>query len=217
MASDPRERRREDGKARILDAARERYVRGQRIELATLAAEQGISRASAYRWLGDNDRLMAEVLGERVRENFAGRVRENAGKSGRARVLSVVDGFLRHAAGSERLEAMLRREPNRVLKILASSAHGVQQMVVRLFEDLLNEEQSAGHLELAVPAHTLAYGIVRLLEAYLYADVVAGEERDIESAVQIIGLLMPERVNGSVGDWSAMGPALSGSGPVGSS
>ncbi|HZZ47850.1 MAG TPA: QsdR family transcriptional regulator [Pseudonocardia sp.] len=215
MVSDPRERRREDGKARILDAARERYVRGHRIELATLAAEQGISRASAYRWLGDNDRLLAEVLGERVRENFDARVREHTGKSGRDRVLSVVDGFLRHAAGSERLEALLRREPNRVLKILASSAHGVQQMVVRLFEDLLSEEQGAGHVELPVPAHTLAYGIVRLLEAYLYADVVAGEERDIESAVQIIGLLMPERLNGAgpASNGNAVGSALSSSGP----
>jgi hypothetical protein len=42
--------------------ARERYLRGQRIELTALAAEHGVSRATAYRWFGDNDRLLAEAV-----------------------------------------------------------------------------------------------------------------------------------------------------------
>jgi AcrR family transcriptional regulator len=166
-------------------------MRGQRIELTALAAEHNISRATAYRWFGDNDRVLAEVLGERTRDNFLDRIREHADKSGRDRVLAVVDGVLHHAANSERLEDLLRRDPNRVLKIVASSAHDIQRMEVQLLETLLDEEHAAGHLRLAVPAHTLAYGIIKLMEAYLYADVMAGEQRDIDTAVRIVALLMP--------------------------
>jgi AcrR family transcriptional regulator len=73
-AGDPRERQRENCKARILTDARDRYMRGQRIELTALAAEHGVGRATAYRWFGDNERVLAEVLGERARKNFLDRI-----------------------------------------------------------------------------------------------------------------------------------------------
>ena len=189
---DLRERQREDSKARILAGARDRYMRGQRIELTALAAEYGVGRATAYRWFGDNERVLAEVLGERTRKNFLDRFREHTDKSGRDRVLAVVEGILRHAANSERLDALLHREPHRVLKILASSAYDIQRSEIQLLETLLTDEHAAGHLPLAAPAHTLAYGIIKLMEAYLYADVAAGEPRDIDSAVRIVALLMAE-------------------------
>lgn len=191
MASTPRHESLEEGQARILQAARERYLRGQRIELTTLAAELGIGRATAYRWLGDNERLLAMVLTERIGHNFARLLCRNREKIGREKVLGVAEGYLRHAATSTRLEALLQRDQRRALHVLATSAHGVPQLVIGLFEELLITEQRAGHLELPVPAHTLAYGIVCLIEAYLYADVFAGEKRDIDTAAQLIGLLVP--------------------------
>jgi hypothetical protein len=191
-AGEVRERQREDSKARILTGARDRYMRGQRIELTALAAEHGVGWATAYRWFGDNERVLADVLGERARKNFLDRIREHADKSGRDRILAVVEGILRHAAGSERLDALLRRDPSRVLKILASSAYDIQRREIQLLETLLTDEHAARHLPLVVPAHTPAYGILKLMETYLYADVVAGEPRDIDSAVRIVALLLPD-------------------------
>lgn len=191
-STEVRERQRQDARARILADARTRYLRGQRMELTALAAEHGISRATAYRWFGDNDRLLAAVLGERVRNNFRHRIREHADKTGRDRILAVIEGVMRHAARSAHLQALLRREPTRVLTILTSSAHDIQRTEVQLLQTLLTEEHDAEHLPLAAPAHTLAYGIIRLIEAYLYADVVSGEPQDIDSAVQIVALLLPE-------------------------
>lgn len=191
--SDGRRLRQKEGMALIRNAALRRYRLGQRIEIAALASELGVSRASAYRWFGDNDRLLAEVLVGRVQDNFQARLLENADKSGRARVLGVVDGFLRYAASSERFEALLRREPQRVLKVVASSSHPVQLATVRLVEQLLEEERAAGRLELPSDAGTLAYAVVRLMEAYLYADVMAGEKRDLDTAVRLVGLLIPDR------------------------
>jgi AcrR family transcriptional regulator len=183
----------EEGKARILRAALQRYLRGQRIELVRLAAEQGVSRATAYRWWGSNDRLLAEVCTRRVTENFFRLLRDNVHRAGREKVLCVVDGFLRHAVESRRLAALLKHDQRRTLKVIATSVYGVQQTVVALFGDLLAAEQVAGNIALVVPARTLALGIVRLIEASLYADLVTGEKRDVEAAVQLIGLLIPSQ------------------------
>jgi AcrR family transcriptional regulator len=191
MASDGRRLRQKEGMALMRSGALRRYRQGQRIEIASLASELGVSRASAYRWFGDNDRLLAEVLVGRVQDNFHARLLENADKSGRKRVLGVVEGFLRHAASSERFDVLLRREPRRVLKVVASSFHHVQRSTVQLVEQLLEEEQAAGCLDLPVSTGTLAYAVVRLMEAYLYSDVMAGEKRDLDTAVRLVGLLIP--------------------------
>lgn len=194
MATDLRSRRRDEGRALLLHAAQERYLRGERIEISTLASEHGISRASAYRWLGDNDRLLSDVLVSRARENFETQRKRHAGRRGRARILAMVHGFLHHAGESEHFDALLRREPQRALKLVASGAYGTQPVVVALFQELLEEEVAAGHLQLAIDAHTMAYAMVRLFEAFLYADIVAGEEQDLDRAVDLVGLLLPERV-----------------------
>jgi hypothetical protein len=62
---------------------------------------------------------------------------------------------------------------------------------VSLFEQLLTEQDQLGELTLSTSATTLAYGIVRIMEADFYADGVAGEKRDIARAVLLAGLLLP--------------------------
>jgi AcrR family transcriptional regulator len=186
-----RSSKRDEFRAQMLRAAQERYLRGERIEIATLAAEHGVSRASAYRWLGDNDQLLCDVLMERTRRNFEDRRSENYDKHGREYVLAVLDGFLRHAAESEHLHALLRAEPQRVLRIVASPAFPIQRRVVGLIQALLVEAEATGDLTLAVDPHTTAYAIVRLLEGFLYADVVAGEDVRIDQASALFELLVP--------------------------
>jgi AcrR family transcriptional regulator len=174
----------------IIAGARHRYLRGEPIELTTLAAEYGVSRATAYRWLGDNDSLLAEVLAERVRSNFRNRTAENAAQSGQDRVLAVIAGLLRHTSESDRFAELLRRAPHRVLKILASDGYPVRAVTIGLFEKLLEEERSAGRLHLVAPSREISHAIVRLLESFLYASVVADELVDVESTVDLVRLLL---------------------------
>lgn len=192
MGTDPRSRRREEGRTRLIEAARERYLAGERIEISTLASDHGISRASAYRWLGDNDRLLGEVLVWRSQQNFEEQRRKHARKRGRSKVVAIIADFMRHAAESEHFNTQLRADPPRVLRILTSGAFETQGVVVALFEGLLQEEADAGRLELPVEAHTLAYALVRLMEAFLYGDIVAGEEFDHDRAVAVMALLLPD-------------------------
>ena len=58
------------------------------------------------------------------------------------------------------------------------------------------EELNAGNasgtqmLRLPVDAHTMAYALVRVVESFLYADAVAGEQVDLEKAVAILKLML---------------------------
>ena len=178
-----------------MEAATHCYLNNEKIEISALATELGISRASAYRWLGDNDRVLCEVLMVRARLNFEARRSENLHLSGRSRLLGVLNGFMRHVAESEHLKSALLADPQRVLRIVASSAFPMQRMIVGYIQGLLIEEDAAGRIELPVDAHTLAYGICRLMEGFLYADVVAGESIDMDRATTVLELLVPDEVH----------------------
>ena len=69
----------------------------------------------------------------------------------------------------------------------------------------LAEQADAGKLEPALDLDDLAYVIVRVVESYLYRDVIAGTEPDIGRAVEVIDALLhappvrrrPRRANAS--------------------
>lgn len=185
-----RARRREEGRNNLLEAARQRYRDGEAIDLATLAAEQGVSRATAYRWIGGNDQLLAAVLRARARELWAAHVTERSEETGAERVVAVISDFLHHVDESKRFRVILEADPARAMSIVASGAHPNQQVVIGLVQDLIQEEVDRGHLSIGWEPHTLAYAIVRIFEAFLYGDIVAGEHQDLDRAVEIIDILV---------------------------
>jgi AcrR family transcriptional regulator len=190
-----RTQRRAAGRQLVFDAAVARYLKGEPIELASLAAEAGVSRASAYRWYRGNDHLLAEVLRHRTDHNFARARDRHAHKTGHERVLSVLGDMLHHAARSERTRTLLDRHPQRTMAVLASGAYPNQRLAIARVETLLEEEVARG-LELSVDTHSLAYTIVRIIESFIYADVIAGEPPDPDRALDIIRLLVtPSRVD----------------------
>jgi len=174
----------------ILERALRKYMDGQRIEVTSLAAEHGVSRAAAYRWLGSNERLLAEVVAERVRENFNARHRDHANKHGYERVLAIVEDFLRYADDRQYFP-QLGRKPQRLLKIVSSDAYPVRNVTVELFEGLLREEFVEAHVGSPVMPSVIAHAIVRILESFLYSDIFAEQHRDVDKAVQLVALLIP--------------------------
>ncbi len=188
-----RARKREEGRAALLDAARDRYLDGGPVDLATLAAELGVSRATAYRWVGDNDQLLAEVLRARARVLWSEILERHRDEAGAERVAAVIDDFLHHVDESKRFRSILEADPQRAMSIVASGAHPNQQLVIGLVQDLIQHEVDRGELRIGWETHTLAYAIVRIFEAFLYGDIVAGEHQDLDRAVEIIDILVRSR------------------------
>jgi AcrR family transcriptional regulator len=173
----------------LLALARQRFLRGEPIDMQRLAVELGISRATLYRWAGNAGELMGRVVASFGEETFRRAMREARGR-GAARVVSTMERGMRLTASFRPYRAFLERDPQSALRIVASKDGPVQQQTIAQIQALIEEEVAAGRLSLPVDAHSMAYALVRIAESFLYADSIAGEEPDIDKAVEIVKLML---------------------------
>lgn len=175
--------------ADLLALAKKRFMLGERLDINTLAEELGISRATAYRWAGNVDELSDRVIASLAADTFHRSFRAARGEG----VDRIIDGTrrgLRDMSRGPYRVWLSSEDPEKALRTVASRFGHAQGTTMRLFEQLLTEEVRAGRLNLPVEPHTMAYAIVRISESFLYADLIAGEEPDIEACVEIIKLLL---------------------------
>lgn len=175
---------------RFLELAERRFSQGARLDVAGLAGELGVSRATAYRWAGGNaDALAGRVIARLIERTWARLLRETQHMKGWERVLETESRGIREVANFAPYRTFLAGQGERALRIVAGRGSSAQQVNTRLHQQLLEAEVAEGNLELTVDAHTLAYAMVRIAESFLYADLIAGEEPDVEKAIMVIRLL----------------------------
>jgi len=172
-----------------LALARRRFLDGERLSPERLAGELGISRATAYRRFGNAEQLAGEVIARLAEDTFRRTAQEARGR-GAERVVDQLTRGMRYIASNRAYRAFLERDPQKALWIVTSKAGPVQARVIALNEALLEEEIARGNLRLPVDAHTMAYALVRIVEAFLYADMITGEKPDLEKATQILSLML---------------------------
>jgi len=161
---------------------------GERIDVQAIARELGIARATMHRWFRTRELLLGEVLAELGEQRIA-ILRERVGGHGALALLDAFDAFNRELAGAEGLRALLASEHELALRLLTSSAGVVQPRMVAAVQRLIEAEQRAG-FETALAPDLLAYAIVRLAEAFLYNDAVAGVKGDTQRLRQIEAALL---------------------------
>lgn len=133
-------------------------------------------------------RLGCGVLCSLCQDTFDRAAQEAAG-TGRDRVLDVLRRFSEYLVGGP-FRAFLTAEPGAAARVLTTPEGDVERRVVSLVAGLLDEE-SRGGMTLGEPAETLAPAIVRLGEAFLYADVLARTAPDASRAIAVYELLLP--------------------------
>ncbi|NKC00217.1 MAG: hypothetical protein GKR90_17265 [Pseudomonadales bacterium] len=169
--------------------ARAWFVGARRIELQKLAVELGISRATAYRWAGSAEQLVGEVLASLIDDTFS-RIVDRTESEGSERVLEVVESGMRAAHAFQPLRLFLKNNPQLGLKLVASKHGPVQARTIDNLTALISEEIDKGHMTLPVEPSTMAYALTRIIESFLYADLITGQPADPESAVEILHLLL---------------------------
>ena len=173
----------------LVGLAHRRFVAGESCDIDSLAKELGVSRATAYRWAGNSEQLMGEVIASLVETTFRQAASKARGK-GAARVLAVMERGMRYVAESRVYHDFLERDPQRALRIVATKEGPAQRRSIALHQQLLEDEVAKGHLRLSVDAHTMAYALVRTAESFLYADLIAGEKPDLAKALKILKLML---------------------------
>jgi AcrR family transcriptional regulator len=169
--------------------ARRWFLDGRRVDIGELATELEISRATLFRWVGNRDQLLGEILWSMTEDVFNARSKAAQG-TGADRIADVVGDFVRTVNGAPAFREFLRREPERALRILTTKASVIQARTMMKLEELLNAEVEAGELSPPLPVGDLAYLIVRIAESFIYTDVITGGEPDAAKARAAISTLL---------------------------
>jgi AcrR family transcriptional regulator len=177
----------------VVHAAARRFNRGERIDVQGVVADTGVARATAYRWFGTREGLIGEAIVVASEPTFAA-ARERAEGRGAAGLVDAFDGVVRRFAADHGLRRFLETERDAALRILTSSGGVVQPTWVARTEALLAAEAAAGRFTPTADLPTLAYAIVRLVEAFLYNDAAAGLRADADRLhVVLVALLRDGR------------------------
>ncbi|MDQ6811777.1 MAG: QsdR family transcriptional regulator [Actinomycetota bacterium] len=173
----------------VLAAVLHRYLRGRRVDVQAIAAELGLGRTTIYRWFGSRDGLIGEVI-VGTAEPLLREARARARGTGGQALLDTFDRFNRGLAASPALRQFVEHERDAALRVITSGAGKVQPRMVALIAGLIEDEVSAGTYRAPVEPTTLAYAIVRLAEAFLYNDAVAGMRGDVDRLRDVEAALM---------------------------
>jgi AcrR family transcriptional regulator len=185
----------------IFRAAVQTVLDPRRLDMRRLALELGIGRATLYRKVGSRERLLGEVLWYLMRRAVLRALDAAEELGGVERIVTVTDRFLHDVHAQPGLRRFLDAEPECALKVLTSRHGVVQRRTIDVVERLLAQEQARGAVSFTLDRSTLAYVIVRIGESFLYADVIADSEPDVDGAVEVIATLLrassaPARRNG---------------------
>jgi AcrR family transcriptional regulator len=176
-------------RADVLAAARQHYVDGERVDMRAIAADLGVSRATLYRWFGSRHDLLGEMIA-RETEGYFAHVRATVGGHGAPALLETFDRINRGLVRATGLRRFLEQEREAALRTLTSSGGHVQPAAVAAIAAMIEEEAGSGAYEPPMDPSTLAYAIVRLAEAFIYNDALAGIRGDVEDLRRIEAALL---------------------------
>ena len=173
----------------VVQAALYRYLRGERVDVQAIAAQVGLGRATVYRWFGSREDLLGEVL-LRASEPLLEAARAEAqGRGGRA-LLDTFDRFNRGLAASAALRTFVEQERDAALRVIYAGDGKLQPAIVERIVALIQEEVDAGRYESPVHPSTLGYAIVKIAEAFLFSDTVAGMRGDVDRLREVEAALL---------------------------
>jgi AcrR family transcriptional regulator len=176
-------------RADVLASARRRYLDGERVDVSAIAAELGLGRATVYRWFGSRERLLGEVIAREAEAYFTA-VRARVKGRGAPALLETFDRINRGLTRATALRRFLEQEREAALRLLTSSTGLVQPASVAAIASLIEAEERTGAYRPPVDPATLAYAIVRLAEAFIYNDAVAGIRGDVEGLRDVEAALL---------------------------
>jgi AcrR family transcriptional regulator len=172
-----------------LALATERFLAGERVDVQAIARELGLARATMHRWFQTRELLLGELLGALAEQRLHA-TRERVGGHGAGALIATLDSFNREVAATHGMRVLLAQEQERALRILTSSAGLVQPRTVACVTHIIEAEVQQGHFVPTIPPDVLAYALVRLGEAFLYNDALAGIRGDTERLRQVEAALL---------------------------
>ena len=175
---------------RAFDAARETFIASRRIDMSSLAASLGVDRTSLFRWVGNRDALLSEVLWSLAIPTLVQAEHATVELEGGERIAGILTHFVDDLITADFFRQFLRREPARALRLLTTKESPIQRRYVATAEWLVRRELGDEPLGGAIDPPGLAYLLVRMSESFTYADLISGDTPSAERARVAFRLLL---------------------------
>ncbi|WP_309230761.1 QsdR family transcriptional regulator [Nocardia sp. SYP-A9097] len=167
----------------VLRAAIDMFLAGKRLDVHAIAAQLGVGRASIYRWFGSRDGLLGAAIARQL-ERMIGYADKRSRAKGGQRLSEILDRTVQSLVENDSLRTYFDNESTAALRLITRSDGIVHPAAVAIVERLIERAQTQGY-EPPIDPNTLAYALVRLWEAFLYNDAVAGFRGDVERLRQV--------------------------------
>jgi len=177
----------------VLHEARRRFLKGERLDMSELASSMGISRATLYRWVGDREQLLGEVLWTFAEAGLK-QAHEHADRTARDKgvdwVVRYNAHFARALAQFEPIRRFVEAEPDVALRVMTSKRGVSEGRLIESLKKTLEERVAAGHLKVRLEPSDLAYVIVRISESFIWREFITGDEPDLDRASDVVRVLL---------------------------
>lgn len=178
-------------KEQVLDAVKQRFLAGERIDIQAICSELGVSRATVHRWYGSRDDVIGTAMVELVVPLFR-RIERSEPGAGAERLVVVFERQLRALADDRAFRRFIEHEREAAQRILTAYDGVVEPRVVALLHEMIEAEIERGY-EPPADAGVIAYAIVRMAESFLYADAASGFRGDFDRLRPVYGALLGAR------------------------
>lgn len=163
---------------------------GKKLDMVELADALGVGRATLYRWVGDRERLLADIMWDFASKLFD-EVFAQAKGHGKRALQHGIRLYMEGLNNSQPLRALLTQDNELAMRILTRrQGTGVQERAVNLITQSVIGLENAGVYQAKMPAHLLAYSVVRIIEGFIYSDISAGCVPDLDGAELVISQLL---------------------------
>jgi len=170
--------------------ARKTFLAGQKLDMNQLALQLGIARATLYRWIGDRDRLLVDVIWSLTKQ-MLDRAAARAGGQGVERLVSIFGEQVEEIATAASLRSFLEHEGQAGYR-LVTHPDGVHGRLVQADIALIREEIEAGHYRPPSDLETLVEAMVSVGEHFLYSGLIGGFHPQADKARRAIALVLRE-------------------------
>ncbi|MBN8869805.1 MAG: hypothetical protein J0H66_07985 [Solirubrobacterales bacterium] len=166
--------------------ARRHYLARERIDMQSLANELGIGRTTLYRWVGDRDSLISEMLSEMVVEVIGAAIEEAEG-DGLQRTIDGMRRFMVTTAGFAPLRHLVQTEPELGLRVMLAPGSGVSTAITA---ELQTEIERTRPEWTGEKAAELADVLTQIGMAYEWGNIAVRSEPEIDRAIRAMETLV---------------------------
>ncbi|MFF2083348.1 QsdR family transcriptional regulator [Nocardia sp. NPDC058176] len=167
----------------VLETTIEVFLTGQRVDVNAIAAQLGLGRTSIYRWFGSREGLLGAAIAHQL-ERMVAHAERRCTSTGGARLDEILDRTIHWIVDDDSLRSYFDNESTVALRTITRSDGPVHQAAVAVVGELIARAEDQGY-QPPIERDTLAYALVRLWEAFLYNDAVAGFRGDVERLRQV--------------------------------